>query len=119
MVIGELELEALEHVAGRALVIVGEVLVEDEYRLDPRVLEEGVPVRLLDHHLVEQVLDRAVVEAKLRTVLLQEALVGRLLSVLDAGAAAVVLLAPGRRLHRLPQRDRLANLVRADDPDEA
>ena len=39
----------------------------------PAVLEEGVPARLLDQDLVEQVADRPVVEAQLRPVLLDEA----------------------------------------------
>ena len=36
----------------------------------------------------------------------------------EAGVGAGLVLAPVRRLHRLPQRDRLAHLVGADDADE-
>ena len=54
-----------------------EVLVEDQDRPDPAVLEERIPGGLLDQDLVEQMGDRAVVEAQLRPVLLEEALVGR------------------------------------------
>ena len=121
------ELEALgrrsgpcaEQVLGAALVVGGEVLVEDEDRLDPGVLEEGVPGGLLDQQLLEQVVDRLVVEAELGAVLLDEGAVGRGAVGLDrAGAGAGLVLAPGRGLHRLPERDRLAHLVGADDADE-
>ena len=69
-VVGRGEVEALEQVQGRGLVVGGEVLVEDEERLDPGVLEEGVPGGLLDQELFEQMVDRPVVEAQLRSVLL-------------------------------------------------
>ena len=52
---GGVEPEPLEDVERARRVVGGEVLVEDEDRLDPGVLEEGVPARLRREDLVEQV----------------------------------------------------------------
>ncbi len=93
-VVGRGEVEALEQVQGRGLVVAGEVLVEDEDRLDPGVLEEGVPGGLLDQQFAQQVVDRPVVEAQLRPVLLDEGAVGRRAVVLDRDRAGVT---PGPR----------------------
>jgi hypothetical protein len=46
------------------------VLAEPEDGLDPRVLEEGFPERLLHEDLVQQVLDGPGVEPEARAVLL-------------------------------------------------
>src|SRR3954471_16881952 len=58
------EPEAGPDAQGAGLVIGGEVLVEDQDRLDPHVLEEGVPARLVAEDLTQQVRDRVEVEAQ-------------------------------------------------------
>jgi hypothetical protein len=71
------------------------------------MLEEGVPRGLLDQELVEEMLDRPVVKAQLRPVVLQKAPVGRriraFVPVVQRPLFARALLAPGRGLHGLLQ----------------
>jgi hypothetical protein len=93
----------VEHAAHDRVGALGELLVGDLQRLVAEAEEVGVPRGVVRGQLAHQIVDRAEGE---------DGLARASLAPVVAGAG---LAPPGLRLHGLPQRDRLADLVAARD----